>query len=511
MTANPSAASWTDLECPYCRSSLAFTEAPRPNLGRAEFGLLRCRCSNFPVVDGIPIIQNADVAMFEHTRGTSETSGVSIRRLVELIEAGACETALLECVSLPPDVADMVQPLVGWRLSRHRSVSMLSRALGRWRFAAQVLRSRDSISACDLLEFYYLKGGPLHPTLGHYFIRRFGQPRHLAALSLATSLPAGSKPVLDIACGIGHLEHYLTCRADPVEVVGLDMNFYHLWIARHWMAPAGRYVCANASDGLPFADGNFSATLCSDAYHLIPNRRGLLAEIERCAPNGMVVITRVGNLEVMPNEGDERTIADYLDEFGTSLVHSFDEGELVGHYLKGTDPLATPARPQQRLESSKWLSFVLNVPERAMRGRQHDAIAPHAVGTIGFNPIYSRTPLADGGMQLRFEFPIAWYAYENHAMLSYHPRHVALTAEEITSLPTSTGAAKAETLLASFVLLGLPARFSMDLLQFTAIPQVHISPPLGARSIDGSLISVREHEQRVSGGNGNELPSVDSV
>jgi SAM-dependent methyltransferase/uncharacterized protein YbaR (Trm112 family) len=474
--------SWVDLQCPYCRGTLAFTGSPRPALGRAEFGLLQCRCSTFPVIDGIPIIQKADVAMFEHTQGTSEVAGVSIRRLVELIRAGRCTTALLECIALPADLAGMVQPLVGWRLSHHPSVSTLARALGRWRFAAQVLRLRDSLSAGDVLEFYYLKGGPLHPAMGHYFIRRFGQPRHLAALSLATSISAGSKPVLDIACGIGHLEHYLTCRADPARVVGLDMNFYHLWIARHWMAPAGRYICANANDGLPFVDRTFSATICSDAFHLISNRRELLAEIARCAPNAMVVLTRVGNAAVMPNEGDERTISGYLAEFGTSSAYSFDEGELVENYLRSTDPLAARPFPQRRLESSKWLSFVWNVPEQGLRSRRQDAIAPHAVGVIGFNPIYTRTRSADGGIQLRFEFPMAWYAYENHGMLTYHPRQVALTAQDLDSLPHPAGASKLQTLLASFVLLGLPSRFTGDSLQFTARPETDIQPTI-ARAV----------------------------
>jgi SAM-dependent methyltransferase/uncharacterized protein YbaR (Trm112 family) len=458
------------LKCPYCADPLVFTETARPESGRAEFGLLRCRCSIFPVLDGVPIIQKTRVGMFEHTQGTTEIDGVSIQRLVELIAAGASETALLECLSVPPNLAGRLQGLVGWRLSHQRLVSEFARAIGRRRFAAKVLRSRDSLFACDLLEFYYFNGGPLHPAMGHYFIRRFGQPRHLAALALAATLPAGGKPVLDIACGIGHFEHYLTCRADPVQVVGIDINFYHLWIARHWMAPAARFICANANDGLPFVDRAFSATICSDAYHYLTNRDAMLVEVKRCAPNGMVILTRVGNRAVMPNEGNERTLAGYLEEFGAASVRSFDEGELVDHYLRSTDPLTAPTLPQQRLESSKWLSFVWNVPDGGLRSRRHDTIAPHAVGTLGFNPIYLRTPRADGGIQLRFEFPNAWYAFENHGMLAYHPRRVTLTGQEAKGISGRNGGATVDSLLASFVLLGLPERFGRDLLQVAPSP-----------------------------------------
>jgi len=452
------------LRCPYCKGRFTFASVERPALGRGEFGLLRCTCSTFPVVDGIPIIQRTNVGMFEHTQGTSEVDGVPVGQLVKLIETGAAERALLECVSLPPDLAGSIQGLVGWRRARHPAVTALARAVGRWRFVAKVLRSRDAMSASDVLEYYYLKGGPLHPTLGHYFIRRFGQPRHLAALSLAATVPAGSKPVLDIAAGIGHIEHYLTSRSDPVDVVGLDMNFYHLWIARHWMAPSAWFICANASDGLPFVDDAFSATICSDAYHLIGNRKTMLAEVERCAPARMVVLTRVGNSAVMPNEGNERTLDEYLAEFGVASVRAFEEGELVRHYLRRNDPLGEAALPERQLRSSKWFSFAWNVPDTRARSIHSDAVPPHAVGALGYNPIYVQEPRIDGGVRLRFEFPHPWYAYENHGMLAYHPRVVTLSREESRSL-TSTGSRElVESLIDSFVVLGLPSRFSRDLI-----------------------------------------------
>jgi hypothetical protein len=55
-------------------------------------------------------------------------------------------------------------------------------------------------------------------------------------------------------------------------------------------------------------------------------------------------------------------------------------------------------------------------------------------------------------------------------MLAYHPRYVTLTGQEAKGLPGRDGGATVDSLLASFVLLGLPARFSRDLFQAAPKP-----------------------------------------
>jgi SAM-dependent methyltransferase/uncharacterized protein YbaR (Trm112 family) len=447
------------IRCPYCAGNFEFDEKSRPAMGRAEFGLLRCACSTFPVVDGIPIIQRTPVCMLEHTRGTQETEGIEIAALVDLIRRGDTLDALLECVAVPE--IPKAWRAAGWRLSHSRLAMRAARWRSKKKFVGRVLEQRDRLGASDVLGYYYLSGGPLAPAMGHYFIRRFGQPRHLAALAMAATIPSQSKPILDIACGIGNLEHYFGCRSDPARAVGLDMNFYHLWIARHWMAPSARYVCANASDGLPFADAAFAATICSDAYHLIRNHEHLLREIERCAPGRTVVLTRVGNGSVMPNEGVERSLQGYLSEFG-AVARAFDEDSLVRRYLRRVDAFSVAVQSEDELGESKWLSFAWHVPTTPLRTIAADTIAPHAVGTLGINPIYAQTPGPAGSLQLQFQFPLVWYAYENHAMLSYHPRLAALSRAQLENLSSWRDDPAMQQLVDAFVLLGLPSRFSGD-------------------------------------------------
>jgi SAM-dependent methyltransferase/uncharacterized protein YbaR (Trm112 family) len=439
------------LRCPYCAGAFGFDEVTKPDMARAEFGLLRCHCSTFPVIDGIPIIMRDEMRIYEHTTGTPETEGVAVDELVRMLGRGEAIDALHYCLTIR-SVPRAWRKRLGWRLGQSRMVKRLAGHVARMQFERQVLARRDDCRSRDVLEYFYRPDGPLNPDVGHYFAQRLTQPRHLAALALAATVPGNTKPVLDIACGVGHLAHYFNCREDSVPLIGLDLNFFQIWIARHFVAPQSQFVCANADDGLPFADDCFSVTFCSDAYHYIKNFRLLLAEIERCAPGRMVMLTRVGNADVMPNEGVERSIDAYLGEFGLP-AKAFDEDELVKSYLHRADPFDAEATQVARMRERKWLSFAWNVPEER-RTIRDDAVAPHAVGAIEINPIYKRAKRPDGSLGLRFEFPTAWYAYENHSMLEYHPLSAELSAEQLLKLSDWRKHDSLRALVDSFVLIG---------------------------------------------------------
>jgi SAM-dependent methyltransferase/uncharacterized protein YbaR (Trm112 family) len=446
------------LRCPYCSSGFAFDEQPGPSEGRAEFGILRCGEHAYPVVDGIPIIQTAPVGMFEHTHGTAQVKGIAVDELTRKIERGDCLTALLSCLSVP-QLPAAAQRSLGWRLSHGRAAERIARHFGERALRSRVLCSRDRMSAREVIEFYHGADGPLDRELGYYFVFRFGQPRHLAALALASSVRVHDAPVLDIACGVGHLAHYFTCRPDPCQVVGLDMNFYHLWIAKHWFAQAADFVCTNLSAGLPFRDATFSATFCSDAYHLIPGRRTLCGEIERCAPGRQVVLTRVGNVAVMPREGIEESLEGYLREYAPLEPRVFEESRLTTCYLRRRNPLTEPQAERAELEASKWLSFTWNYPDRSAPDGAATGVWPHAVGELTINPIYAVMKRGSGDLRLRFEFPSIHYTYENHAMLRYHPVFADVTAAHVAALREGDRASDLEALIESFVVLGVPRRF----------------------------------------------------
>ncbi len=160
----------------------------------------------------------------------------------------------------------------------------------------------------------------------------------------------------------------------------------------------------------------------------------------------------------MPNEGVERSLEGYMSEFNRP-VRVFDETRLLDCYLKHIDPFALPDNSRAAHEESKWLTFAWNVPAEPECSLESETLPPHAVGDVGPNPIYAISRTQAGDVQLRFQFPDISYAYENHAMLSYHPRQATVPREQLAQLPTFQYRGEIRSLVDSFVLIGLPKRF----------------------------------------------------
>ena len=126
------------LRCQACGGGFDFAASKPAGSARAEFGVVACRCSKYPVVDGIPIIQQSAVGLFEHTTGASQVESVTPPELVRLIEKGQGEAALSLC--LMPDRPTRWPGWQGWRTRRN---------------VAKLLARRDAIRARDVLPMYF--------------------------------------------------------------------------------------------------------------------------------------------------------------------------------------------------------------------------------------------------------------------------------------------------------------------------------------------------------------------
>ena len=108
--------------------------------------------------------------------------------------------------------------------------------------------------------------------------------------ALAELRPTPDDRVLDVACGSGSLVAEIAPHV--TRATGLDLAPRMIELARARVSPgAPMDFHVGASDDLPFADGEFTAVVCTTALHHFPDPQGAFDEMARVlAPGGRVVI-----------------------------------------------------------------------------------------------------------------------------------------------------------------------------------------------------------------------------
>ena len=446
------------LRCPICHNKLEFQSIDQGLSYFREFGVLNCGCSHYPVVDGIPIFRER-VGAFEHCLGGVEYEGPSRNYLTSLVLGGKGLDALLHCIAFPLKVRPMerIRPR---RLWRSRRFQQFTASLRRWKLRKRCTMDRDNLTVQDWFDVFFHQYSPITGDLFNYFFHRFTQPRYLAALLLVSSLDVQGKPLLDLACGFGHLAHNLVESRARRAVVGVDRNFFQLWTAQYWMAPKSRFVCADADKQLPFADDSFSAVLCLDAFHYFRDKVLTVGEIVRCAKDQPVLLMRVGNRQVEPNEGLELTPQEYLALFASPGWRMFGERELLERYLRRERLDVSTPQAAGLMDHEKWISFVHPGFPPKMSGLPDPDSWPHSEGRLGINPIYTIKRMADGTRRLQFKFPSVDYFFENSLMACFHPKCVTLTDQTFRNIQANVRSQDIERLIKKMVVIGMPDHYA---------------------------------------------------
>lgn len=452
-----------DLVCPECRTTLAFEPASSQPLPGGIFGVLTCPCSEYPVVDGIPVIRHGQVDVQDHMTERSEVEGPTVARLVELIRGDDPVESLVELLAFPPPT-----PL---NLGSHPGVR-LPFTRGPWPHLAHearrgevrtLLGELDSLTAQDWMELCYERSSDrINGELFPYFFIRFGQPRYLSSIAFLEALPTDSGPILDMACGFGHIMYHLAVRKNPVDSVGVDRNFFQLWVARRYIAQEQSYVCSGRLDSLPFAEDAFGASVCTDAFHLFPTQQEAMDELRRVAKADTVLLDRVGNAELEPHDTDqERDPAGYVSLVRGAPWRLACEDELFAGYRAGRGvQLATP-RPPEDFTGRKWLALISSRDESLFVDVDRFDGIPHGAGTLRINPIYRVEHHAEiGDVHLRFEFPSTWYAFENSMMISYTSAGEWMDAKTFDAVSEGRDTDRTAHFLDRFVVLGMPPTYA---------------------------------------------------
>lgn len=129
--------------------------------------------------------------------------------------------------------------------------------------------------------------------VGTYFRHRWSDPSWLAALALTTAHPPAKRPVIDLACGAGHLLRHLALHGHR-DLVGVDVVFAKLWLARRFVLPPGApvaLVCADLTAPWPLPPPERPRhVMCHDALYFLPAKKAFVAAARTHAGDGGAVL-----------------------------------------------------------------------------------------------------------------------------------------------------------------------------------------------------------------------------
>ena len=107
-------------------------------------------------------------------------------------------------------------------------------------------------------------------------LHRWSDPSWLAALALTAAHPPAGRPVVDLACGAGHLLRHLALHGHR-DLTGVDVVFAKLWLARRFVLPAGApvgLVCADLTAPWPLPPPAAPRHVGLPRRALLPRRQG---------------------------------------------------------------------------------------------------------------------------------------------------------------------------------------------------------------------------------------------
>ncbi|MFF0151731.1 class I SAM-dependent methyltransferase [Micromonospora sp. NPDC005203] len=129
--------------------------------------------------------------------------------------------------------------------------------------------------------------------VGVYFLHRWSDPSWLAALALTAAHPPNGRPVVDLACGAGHLLRHLVTHGHH-DLTGMDVVFAKLWLARRFVLPPGApvaLVCADLTAAWPLPPSAAPRHVaCHDALYFLPDKAAVVTAALACAGAGGAVL-----------------------------------------------------------------------------------------------------------------------------------------------------------------------------------------------------------------------------
>ena len=217
---------------------------------------------------------------------------------------------------------------------------------------------------------------------------------------------AGAATVLDVGCGSGRLTVELARRG--VAVTGIDVSDARLAAARARAGEAGvavRFLHADMTAPLPFADDGFAAAVSRLALMIAPDPVAVLREVARVvAPGGPIVTAIWARIEENPWFGEPRAaVAAVLGAERAAFARVFgrlgDLDELLAvHREAGLDARGVVLRDEvtPRSAAEHWRDLVATIGHF---GRLAETLEPDEERAV-IAELEQRVGAGDDGLRL---------------------------------------------------------------------------------------------------------------
>jgi SAM-dependent methyltransferase len=294
------------MKCPYCLGAFTISHEVAPEPERVRWGLLSCRCFEFPVVDGVLLLSLAkgyggseevlapyvplQVAAINYIR-KSDIEGLRgwIRRQMPLLHR-LISPDPIDYITFSTELNSRLWPqvekdLYDWSkyevLGRRGALAEqggLANKVGNTWLGSWVMRARRRLLPHVWTSFY----------VGRFISGELGELRtRLRDLRI-------SGPVLSLCCGHGPFELILSGRDPKLPVVCLDGQLLNLFVVKRFVAPDASFVCHDVQFPLPFKEDTFGAVFSSTCLNEIPSQASFIREARRVtAPTGVTVFDGV--------------------------------------------------------------------------------------------------------------------------------------------------------------------------------------------------------------------------
>jgi len=434
------------LHCPYCGSRFDLELKIPATAKDIQYGVLRCACYRYPIVDGIPILRQRS--------GSADT----LDKAVAYLETGDVDGALRHTFYYDSPVS---QSQTRWqRAAKHLGLTVRDRALS---------LPGASSTFREALHLYR------PPGFANYLLHRAANNSFLAAIPLLLllkeleqpSLPQDEGPrVLDLNCGVGHASFFASVLFPNVSTIATDHDFVNIYLARRHMIPDTPCLCLDAELPLPFEDSFFDAVLCMDGLHYVRSKRALIKELDRSVKEtGIWLFPHMHNaLAQNVSPGVPLSPDTYQRCFEFLPSQLFVELEIFREFMRNQMLDLSGLRPSERLDRAPVFSLVAS--RRTDIWREHHGLGEWLLKTIShlkINPIYQRKGDKDG-IQLTMAWPNATLERECEPVKEFLPQTCSIDPSLWSRLTSRSlrdeDQPGLEALIKSFVLVPLPDNYT---------------------------------------------------